>query len=302
MDPAHPRNPSDAHAPLPANYTDLGDDRTIRFAGSCLICDARYATPAVRLPSGKDAAPALSPDVFQEERAEAYTLFDAAFRELGIPCPRCGRIGCPDCWDVDHHMCGACVAELGRDRSPHLGPSPRGPLADGRLERIEPGLYSDPARPTWLRELLDTKPALDPNRLPTHPDESPPPTTVPHTRPSSRPLAHPVAQPALVRAGTIAPGGLADNDALLPTGISIAPLPSTALAHAGYGTHGIGHPAIRATAIILLIFALLVVGVFVAAGISPRFDALVLRYLHLDPRAFFTLVTQLIHQFGRLLH
>lgn len=263
------------------NYTDLGDDRTMRFAGRCVVCDARYASPLVRLPSGRDVAGALTPEIFQEERQAAFDAFDAAFRELGIACPRCKRTGCPDCWDGDHKLCGSCVAELGLDRSPHHGLLTVGPLADGRLERLEPGRYSEPARPAWLRSLIDTKPALDPFPAAGTLTGQHPPAQAPRSQPTPPPLTQTSAASPLVFSRATTPA----------IGIASAPAARTR-----------GHLAVRVTSVILTLFASLVVGLLVAAVVSPDFNALVLRDVNIDPHAIFVQIVSLIQQLGRLLH
>lgn len=284
------------------NYTDMGDDRTIRFAGRCVVCDARYASLLMRLPSGKVVGDAITPDVFQEAREATFAAFDAAFRELGKACPRCKRSACPDCWDGDQTLCGACVAEAGFERAPHHGLLTVGPLADGRLERIEPGRYSEPARPAWLRSLVDTKPALDPFPIAgasaldsTSPASAAPAGQLGAPRPASAlsagpasgsppmPLASREQAAAPSRTGAGAPG----------SAIGVAQLPAERVA---------AHPAVRATGIILTLFVLLVVGVLVAAAVSPEFNAFVLRYVHINPRALFAQIAWLIQQVGRLLH
>ncbi|HEV7129029.1 MAG TPA: hypothetical protein VGN32_16475 [Ktedonobacterales bacterium] len=137
------------------NYVDLGDDGSIRFGGECLICQARYATNAEAVGSAAPGAPeGVSAQAFEEQKFTAFSDFDAAFRSLLIPCFRCGKLACPECWDVDKQMCGACVAERGLIRSPHHGLPVDGPLADGFLRRIQPGRYSEAGRPAWLKELL----------------------------------------------------------------------------------------------------------------------------------------------------
>src|SRR5579863_1090653 len=136
------------------NYADLGDDATIRFGGECVICQARFATVAipVAFPYAGDAGATGSS--LEEQKFAAFSAFDAAFRGILIPCYRCGNLACPECWDVDKQMCGACVAERGLIRSPHRGGPVEGPLADGSLRRIEPGRYSEAGRPAWLKQLL----------------------------------------------------------------------------------------------------------------------------------------------------
>ncbi len=140
-----------------SNYVDLSDDRTVRFGAVCVICSARYASAGEPLDPAIGAS-AASGDTPQERidqlKQEYFAEFDAAFREIGIECYRCQRVACPDCWDVDHHMCAACVATRGLTRSPHRGLPASGPLADGRLQRVEPGRHNDVSRPQWLNQLL----------------------------------------------------------------------------------------------------------------------------------------------------
>lgn len=140
-----------------ANYADLCDDRYVRFGAECAVCHARYMTVPVPLvapiPADYDPDPATV-QALDEQKYELFHEFDAAFRNITIHCFRCGQPACPDCWDVDKQMCGACVAERGLIRSPHRGAPGDGPLADGYLRRAEPGRYSEVARPTWLKELL----------------------------------------------------------------------------------------------------------------------------------------------------
>src|SRR5258708_9964248 len=55
-------------------------------------------------------------------------------------------------------MCGACVEARRRPRSPQRGQLMSGPLAEGRLRRVEPGQFSDASRPGWLNQLLASQP------------------------------------------------------------------------------------------------------------------------------------------------
>jgi hypothetical protein len=140
-----------------SNYVDLCDDRTARFGAECVVCGARYATapePLVAaVPANREPDPMAARQI-EEQKYRLFSEFDQAFRSITITCYRCGRPACPDCWDVDKQMCGACVAERGLVRSPHRGGPVEGPLADGFLRRLEPGRYSEVGRPTWLKELL----------------------------------------------------------------------------------------------------------------------------------------------------
>ncbi|MGH2486880.1 MAG: hypothetical protein ACRDHE_12795, partial [Ktedonobacterales bacterium] len=87
----------------------------------------------------------------------AFAEFDAAYRELAVGCPRCGRSACADCWDVDHQMCGSCVAAANLRRSPQRGLAADGPLADGRLRCVDHGQFADAAQPSWLDALLSAE-------------------------------------------------------------------------------------------------------------------------------------------------
>lgn len=291
----------DVDVPWQTNYTDLGDDRTIHFAGECVICGARYATPPVRLRSGKDAD-SISPEDFGREKYAAFTLFDAAFRELAHPCPRCGHVGCPDCWDGDHTLCGACVAEARLDRSPHQGLLTRGPLADGRLERIEPGRYSDPTRPAWLSALLATKPALDDTPFLTAArgsDASTARATTPDAAPSVleyRSPLQPVPVSPLPAPSMGAPSVAGVHSLVVPQSI-LAPVVRREPAPRQ------GPRRARRVAFTLLsvVVVLLVVAV-AAAVISPGADAFELRYLHIDVPAFFTYLTQAVKNLWHLVH
>jgi hypothetical protein len=127
---------------------DLSNGRGIRFGAQCVICSARYATPLQPL------APDTSERELREVRDDVGSAFTAAWHELEIQCYRCGRPACPLCWDADNHMCAECVAEHGLARAPFRGVGASGPLADGRLQVMETGRYSDVARPAWLGDLL----------------------------------------------------------------------------------------------------------------------------------------------------
>ena len=139
------------------NYTDMSDDRSVRFGAECVVCHARYASAPQ--PLEVTLLPGEEPDAaarkaIDDQKYDHFRDFDAAFRSIVIFCYRCGRPACPDCWDVDKQMCGACVADRGLVRSPHRGEPVAGPLADGFLRRIEPGRYAEAGRPVWLKELL----------------------------------------------------------------------------------------------------------------------------------------------------
>ena len=139
------------------SYRDLSDDRTISFGAECYVCHARYVSapqPMVSpLPVDHDPDQDLARAI-EAQKHELFAEFERAFHSITIICFRCGNPACPDCWDVDKQMCGACVAARGLIRSPHRGEPAEGPLADGFLRRAEPGEYSEVARPHWLKDLL----------------------------------------------------------------------------------------------------------------------------------------------------
>lgn len=145
------------------NYVDLSDGDTMRLGAECAVCGARYTTP----PETIDpllATAALPGSSLERDLAELrfqfFARFDAAFREICVTCYRCGQAACPDCWDEDNRMCGACVARRGLVRSPHHGLPVTGPLVDGRLVRVAAGQYGEAGRPRWLSQLLDAQAAL----------------------------------------------------------------------------------------------------------------------------------------------
>lgn len=170
-----------------ANYADLCDDRYVRFGAECVVCHARYMTVpvplAVPIPADREPDPTTI-QALDEQKYEMFNAFDTAFRSITILCYRCGQPACPDCWDVDKQMCGACVAERGLIRSPHRGGPGDGPLADGYLRRAEPGQYSEVARPAWLKELLRAQADPDAARA-AH--LTAPPLAAPVARPAPRP-------------------------------------------------------------------------------------------------------------------
>lgn len=145
-----------------SNYVDLCEESSVRFGAECAICGARYATPVETIARELVATAAPGSALAQEIadlKYERFAEFDAAFRELSITCYRCGRAACPDCWDDDNRMCAECVTSRGLNRSPRVGPPGRGPLQDGRLERVAAGRYSDIGRPAWLNQLLESEAA-----------------------------------------------------------------------------------------------------------------------------------------------
>jgi hypothetical protein len=143
-----------------ANYVDLCDDRTLSFGAECVVCQARYVSATVALPTtlpyegapGAERARAIS-----DQKLRVFAEFDHDYRSILLACTRCGAPSCPDCWDVDRQLCGACVADVGLMRSPPLGGPAQGPLAAGTLRRSAPGRYSEVGRPAWLKELLRTQ-------------------------------------------------------------------------------------------------------------------------------------------------
>jgi hypothetical protein len=170
------------------NYRDLSDDRTISFGAECYVCHAHYVSipePMVApLPVEGAPDPALARAI-EDQKYALFAEFDSAFRSITIVCFRCGNPACPDCWDVDKQMCGACVAERGLIRSPHRGEPADGPLANGLLRRAEPGQYSEIARPPWLKQLLRAQ--SDPEAAQLAHLTAPPPVTVTPSRPSAMP-------------------------------------------------------------------------------------------------------------------
>lgn len=145
------------------NYIDLSEGDSIRLGAQCVICGARYVTPpqviGPMLITAALPGSSLERDL-SELRFQFFKDFDAAYRDISITCYRCGRAACPDCWDEDNRMCGACVASRGLVRTPHRGLPVTGPLVDGRLERVAKGQFSDAGHPQWLSQLLDAQAAL----------------------------------------------------------------------------------------------------------------------------------------------
>jgi ribosomal protein L37E len=140
-----------------ANYVDLCDDRTLSFGAECVVCQARYVSATVPLSSGLPFDGAPDPDTarsINDQKLRVFTEFDQDYRSILLTCARCGTPSCPDCWDVDRQLCGACVADAGLMRAPPLGGPAQGPLAAGTLRRSQPGRYSEVGRPAWLKELL----------------------------------------------------------------------------------------------------------------------------------------------------
>jgi hypothetical protein len=179
------------------NYVDLSDDRVLRFGGECVVCGAHYVTspePLVAaIPPGREPDPATAQQI-EEQKFELFNDFDAAFKSIAILCYSCGRVACPDCWDQDKQMCGACVVERGMPRSPYHGGPVDGPLADGFLRRAEPGRYAEIGRPDWLKQLLRAQSDPDAARAArlTAPPKQPRPGATTNTpgsqpRPSSQP-------------------------------------------------------------------------------------------------------------------
>ncbi len=139
-----------------ANYVDLSDERTIRFGAWCVVCSARYASADETLDPALPHSPSpgsAAARAIEETKYRAFVEFDAAVREITFKCRRCRRSACPDCWDEDNRMCGACVQAHGLSRSPRRGLHAAA-LSDGRLQRIEPGEYNDAPRPGWLDQLI----------------------------------------------------------------------------------------------------------------------------------------------------
>src|SRR5258707_6281869 len=193
------------------NYVDLSDDRVVRFGARCVVCGARFVTADMQIPPGALAAPPDSPQAraLDEQKYRFFVEFDGAFRELAIECFRCERTACPDCWDDDNGMCGACVETHRLPRSPQRGQLMSGPLADGRLRRIEPGQFSDASRPSWLNQLLASQPQGSTlNRLQSGVSDAewervlgaampaPPPPAPPLSASYAPPLSAPYAPPA----------------------------------------------------------------------------------------------------------
>jgi hypothetical protein len=140
-----------------ANYVDLCDDRTLSFGAECVVCQARYVSATVPLGAGLPFDGPPDTDAMRavnEQKLRVFTEFDQDYRSILLTCARCGMPSCPDCWDVDRQLCGACVADAGLMRSPPLGGPAQGPLAAGTLRRSQPGRYSEVGRPAWLKELL----------------------------------------------------------------------------------------------------------------------------------------------------
>lgn len=142
------------------NYIDLSDDRTVRLGAQCLICGARYESAPARINMDPAFGFAMQGPIEQQLsdlKYRAFSEFDAAYREIVVSCPRCGRGACADCWDGDHQMCGACVAAANLRRSTQRGRAADSPLADGRLRCVEHGEFADAAQPSWLDALLSAE-------------------------------------------------------------------------------------------------------------------------------------------------
>ena len=140
-------------------YADLCDNHSVRFGLECPICGARYATRGVAIEVARAAMQTLNnpfPPAIEDVKLAAFAEFDASVRELLVGCFRCQRQACPGCWDHDNRMCGECVLNRGLTRSPGRGFGGYAPLADGRLERLSSGRFSDAEQPPWLKQLLAT--------------------------------------------------------------------------------------------------------------------------------------------------
>ncbi|MGH2514361.1 MAG: hypothetical protein ACRDHP_01770 [Ktedonobacterales bacterium] len=165
------------------NYVDLCEENSIRFGAECAICGARYATSnetiARELVASAAPGSALAQEI-ADLKYERFAEFEGAFRELSITCYRCGRAACPDCWDDDNRMCAECVMSRGLNRSPRVGPPGRGPLQDGRLERVATGRHSDIGRPAWLNQLLEAEAARAGFVSPSRPPSLQPSVSAPH--------------------------------------------------------------------------------------------------------------------------
>src|SRR6516225_8969413 len=113
-----------------ANYVDLCDDRTLSFGAECVVCQARYVSatvPLVAAPPVDGPPDATIGRAINDQKMRVFTEFDQDYRSILLSCARCGMPSCPDCWDVDRRMCGACVADAGLMRSPPLGGPAQGP-------------------------------------------------------------------------------------------------------------------------------------------------------------------------------
>lgn len=286
------------------NYVDLGDDRTFRFGAECVVCHARYETPLTRLPTGPDAEldDAPGPEEVQARKRAAFVAFAAAYYELGITCPQCQHVACPECWDADHGLCGACVTGSGLLRSPHRGLPVHGPLADGRLRRTEPGDYSDPGNPPWLQALLQTH------------------------GPAPQPLARELIVPEqVVTRGAASVAGPAPALGLASAGAESAPASDGAL-HAARsaewrkrqympriptGRLPAGMPAARtvparagwlkrALATLLAVAVLVLVAAIVAAGVSLQVNDALRVWTHVDVRALLEMLAHALARLGAL--
>jgi|GEM_PF-5895028 len=133
-------------------YVDLSDGNTVRYGVECGICQARYISQAV------DLASIATPDALRDVQHDLLDGFDEAFQEVTTTCFRCHRTACPECWDSDHRMCAECVQRRGLARTPYRGQPTSSPFAEGRIQRVAPGTYSDIARPDWLDRLIVSNP------------------------------------------------------------------------------------------------------------------------------------------------
>jgi hypothetical protein len=235
-----------------SNYVDLSDERTIRFGGWCIVCGARYVAPDEPLDSALPHSPppgSAAARAIEEAKFRAFVEFDAAFREMTVECYQCEHLACPDCWDEDNRMCGACVQTHGLPRSPQRGLR-AGPLADGRLRRMEPGQYSDASRPGWLNQLLAAQPQAGMN------GGQPGATDAMWRGLSSiAPGGGAAYEPAA--APYSAPGPTASSFATGPTGptgptasiasATLPPQPQPQTSQAPYGTNGYAGPSGMAT-------------------------------------------------------
>jgi hypothetical protein len=221
-----------------SNYADLSDDRNVRFGAECAVCHARYVTTPVLLVAPlpvegePDTATARAVD---EQKYRLFTDFDKAFRSITITCFRCGQAACPDCWDVDKQMCGACLAERGLIRSPSRGEPVEGPLADGFLRRAEPGRYADIGRPAWLKELLRSQSDPESPRMASTPAPASPPSgqstyamnASPDRHAALAEMSFPVAPPLPLDAMSFAPVPAAKIESPAGGPLGATPAPAT---------------------------------------------------------------------------
>ncbi len=272
-----------------------------------------------------------------ELRLASPAVLEAALMSMSHFCFRCRRAACPECWDYVHRICGACVSELGlpfrREVPPLEGalfaPTPSAPASTSistspsactcQVSNLDPspnplltcvqaGRFRALSSPSSFIAAIETvemqsvllPPSSSPSTPATHPSPAitpansgaPSPSAAPPLLPASPSPAPPTIQQLAAASSASSPSQAASQAKQSPDQTPSGPAAAAKEAH---------QPGTRAIplwlSLPLLTLLTLALAAILFAELSPSFNALLLRAIHIDIREAINLFLQWVQWF-----